>query len=427
MNNSISFKFSLKKIYNVNILLFVFINIFILTSFYKFYIDQNFNKNNEILKSELTSQLTFIEDNINNHDIIENRYNDISSYFVKIKDSNNDVLYTNYKKNTYLNEYDSILVINNNTYYVSLAMTNGSGLITLILYMVLIETLVIFIYLIATTLIVNKNLLTPVDKLVNDMKNYKYGIKPTKRVTTTRIDLIQNEFVNLVDSLEQNKEEQNRIIASISHDIKTPLTSLIGYTSRLETANLTEEKRNEYIKKIYNKSLDMKDLISTFDDYISVNLKTTIKTSILVKDLLNKIYDDYYIDLEDKNIKFIIKTKCKNEIINIDLNKIKRVFSNIISNSVRYLDKDNKLIIITTKRLKQEILITVSDNGKGVDNDLLDKIFEPLYTSDPSRKISGLGLSICKEIIESHSGSIRAYNNKKGGLSIEMRLPLENR
>src|SRR5574344_765831 len=398
MNNRISFKFSLKKIYNVNILLFVFINIFILTSFYKFYIDQNFNKNNEILKSELTSQLTFIEDNINNHDIIENRYNDISSYFVKIKDSNNDVLYTNYKKNTYLNEYDSILVINNNTYYVSLAMTNGSGLITLILYMVLIETLVIFIYLIATTLIVNKNLLTPVDKLVNDMKNYKYGIKPTKRVTTTRIDLIQNEFVNLVDSLEQNKEEQNRIIASISHDIKTPLTSLIGYTSRLETANLTEEKRNEYIKKIYNKSLDMKDLISTFDDYISVNLKTTIKTSILV-----------------------------NEIINIDLNKIKRVFSNIISNSVRYLDKDNKLIIITTKRLKQEILITVSDNGKGVDNDLLDKIFEPLYTSDPSRKISGLGLSICKEIIESHSGSIRAYNNKKGGLSIEMRLPLENR
>lgn len=168
----------------------------------------------------------------------------------------------------------------------------------------------------------------------------------------------------------------------------------------------------------------MKALMKDFDDYLSIDFKNGVRENILVKDLLNKIYDDYNVDLDDENISFIIRTKCKNEIINIDINKTLRVFSNMISNSVRYLNGNNKTIAISAKVKNNKVVFKVADNGIGVPNDKLEKIFEPLYTSDPSRKISGLGLSICKEIIESYGGSISAKNNCKGGLTIIFDIPL---
>ena len=80
----------------------------------------------------------------------------------------------------------------------------------------------------------NKTIVNPISKLIDDMKNYKYGRKPTRNKVNSDIDLIQNEFVNLTEALDKNDEEKNRIIASISHDIKTPLTSIIGYSDLIK-------------------------------------------------------------------------------------------------------------------------------------------------------------------------------------------------
>ena len=121
---------------------------------------------------------------------------------------------------------------------------------------------------------------------------------------------------------------------------------------------------------------------------------------------------------KEKNIEFKIKTNCQNLIIEIDLSKFKRVFSNIITNSIRHYDKDKKILNININEEKNgKIKFEIADNGSGCKEDLV-KIFDPLYTTDKSRKISGLGLSICKEIIESHNGTIKAMNNKLGGFSI---------
>lgn len=90
------------------------------------------------------------------------------------------------------------------------------------------------------------------------------------------------------------------------------------------------------------------------------------------------------------------------------------------------MDKKDKKIEIIFKDIGHHILVSVSDNGNGVNDNELDKIFKALYTSDKSRKVAGLGLSICKSAIEGHSGDIWAENNEFGGLTINFTLPKEN-
>ena len=248
---------------------------------------------------------------------------------------------------------------------------------------------------------------------------------PKRRPALTTIDELQNNFIDLTKALESEKEKQNQIIASISHDIKTPLTSIMGYAKRLETATLTEEKKIEYINKISTKSVRMKELINEFDDYLSCNLNSNLnKKPILIKDYIINLKKEFEEELKEKNIKFRIKNKTNtNEEIIIDEVKMKRVFSNIINNSIRYLENDNKTIKIIITKKENKIYFEIMDNGIGVEKNIIDKIFDPLFTTDSGRKISGLGLSICQGIIKVHHGEINAKNNRYGGLSIIFYLP----
>ena len=155
-----------------------------------------------------------------------------------------------------------------------------------------------------------------------------------------------------------------------------------------------------------------------FDDYLSSNIKDNDKLEKIsikyIVDYLNKYYKE---DLKERNIDLKIKTNCPNSLILVDIIKFKRIFSNTITNSIRYLNKNKNIINININSEKNDkIKFEIADNGIGTED--LEKIFEPLYTTDKSRKISGLGLSICKQIVESLSGSIKAINNKMGGLSI---------
>ncbi len=104
------------------------------------------------------------------------------------------------------------------------------------------------------------------------------------------------------------------------------------------------------------------------------------------------------------------------------MSKIRRVFGNIIGNSIKNIDSVKKEIIVNFEDLDENILVSISDSGKGVNKEEIDKIFEALYTSDKSRKVAGLGLSICKSAIEGHGGKIWAENNNIGGLTIKFTL-----
>ena len=287
-----------------------------------------------------------------------------------------------------------------------------------------IQLFLLIIILVVVYFFSNKAIVNPISKLIEDMKNYKYGRKPTKNKLNSDIDVIQNEFVTLTESLDKNNEEKNRIIASISHDIKTPLTSIIGYSDLIKN-----EKDLRTIKK-YNdiiniKSNHIKEIASNFDDYLINHSDNDIKfVDISINDLIKQIELDYKSELELNDIKFeiVVDENCKKEVLEINMTKIKRVFSNIISNSVKFLSENGK-ITIKVKNDKNNVNFIIADNGCGVKEEIIDKIFNPLFTTDSSRKNSGLGLSIVKENILLHKGKIKAYNNNNGGLTIEFSIP----
>ncbi len=287
-----------------------------------------------------------------------------------------------------------------------------------------IQLFLLIIILVVVYFFSNKAIVNPISKLIEDMKNYKYGRKPTRNKLNSDIDVIQNEFVTLTESLDKNNEEKNRIIASISHDIKTPLTSIIGYSDLIKN-----EKDLRTIKK-YNdiiniKSNHIKEIASNFDDYLINHSDNDIKfVDISINDLIKQIELDYKNELELNDIKFeiVVDENCKKEVLEINMTKIKRVFSNIISNSVKFLSENGK-ITIKVKNDKNNVNFIIADNGCGVKEEIIDKIFNPLFTTDSSRKNSGLGLSIVKENILLHKGKIKAYNNNNGGLTIEFSIP----
>ncbi len=236
---------------------------------------------------------------------------------------------------------------------------------------------------------------------------------------------VYRRFASMAKNVESQQQNERRIIASISHDIKTPLTSIMGYSERLKKDNLTVERRERYIDTVYDKAVDIRTIVDEFDEYLGCNLpyemkKSKISVSEIEKCLLNDYADDFMLS----GISFELRNHADEEsTIKGDIQKLKRVCSNILSNSVKHFTGEEKKIVVEIFPADEMIAVKFSDNGEGVPEDKLELIFEPLYTSDEGRKVAGLGLSICREITEAHDGRIYADKSDMGGLAITVELP----
>lgn len=406
------------------------INSLLLFSYYNFYLSDKISSDLITIKNQNNNNLYFIINKIKNKDIVDTE-EEVRKYvkeyggYVSLKDRYGNVLYTNKKDMNKLFSSTIYIIIDNNEYeltYSKLSITPGMKVIR---NFMVFEIVLLTVAIVTFFILNSRQLINPIELTIKDINDYKYGKIPVKRKMPRQVEQIQNTFVDMVDKLEIEKEYQNQIIASISHDIKTPLTSVIGYTDRLKNSKLDEEKKVKYIDKIYNKALLMKGILEEFDDYQSCNLKKTLKYKVIdVKTIKENLLRDYEEELKDKKITFNVISNCDDKKVKIDEVKIKRVFSNIITNSVTHFKSKEGIINVNITYKTGKIKIEIADNGGGIEDEKnLKKIFEPLYTSDPSRKISGLGLSICKQIISAHEGCIYARNNSIKGLSIIFIIP----
>lgn len=406
------------------------INSGLLFSYYNFYLSDKIFLDLTSAKNQNYGNLYAISKRVEDR-ILDDAIEEIELYtkeyggYVSLKDDDGKVVYTNKKDLNKLFSSTMIVYIENDEYeltYSRISILPGMKFIrNFIVYeIILVSTFVIIAFFISS-----KKLIDPIETITNDINDYKYGKRPFKRKMPKKMQKIQNTFVDMVDSLEIEKDYQNQIIASISHDIKTPLTSVIGYADRLKNNDLSYDKKINYVNKIYNKALLMKEILEEFDDYQSCNIKETLKLeNVSIEKVCESIKRDFEEELKDKKITLKINSSCNNKSVCVDIVKLKRVFSNIITNSVTHFKNKPGVINIDIQYKKGKIRFEVLDNAGGIPNEEdLKKIFEPLYTTDPSRKISGLGLSICKQIISSHDGMIYAKNNSIGGLSIIFVLP----
>ncbi|HIU40093.1 MAG TPA: HAMP domain-containing histidine kinase [Candidatus Aphodocola excrementigallinarum] len=423
-------RWSSKTVTLLIVIILLAVNSGFLFSYYNFYLSDKITSDMVSAKDKNHESISIITKSIEGKsfddalDLIK-LYIDNNGGYIILKDINGKTIYTNNKDISKLFSSTATINIAGSDYeltYSNVLVTPGNNLVrNFVLYEIIIVSCVI----IMLFFISSKQLINPIDTITKDINAYKFGKRPFKRKMPKNMQQIQNAFVDMVDSLELEKENQNQIIASISHDIKTPLTSVIGYADRLKNSNLSEDKKQKYVDKIYNKALTMKAVLEEFDDYQSCNIKETLKLEkVTIKSILEYVKKDFEDDLLDKKIKLSIKTNCNEKSVNVDLVKLKRVFSNVITNSVTHFKGNEGVINVNITSQANLIRFEIADNGGGIaDEKDLKRIFEPLYTSDPSRKISGLGLSICKQIISSLDGRIYAKNNSIGGLSIVFVLP----
>lgn len=265
-------------------------------------------------------------------------------------------------------------------------------------------------------------LLRPYKAIYNAIEEYDKTGKFKKVKIRGYAGQVYRRFASVTESLTRQQNNERRIIASISHDIKTPLTSIMGYTERLKSDTISSERKEKYLDTVYQKSREIHQLVDEFDEYLSYNMIKELRTeSLRVCDIADELRRDYADELENIGVRLEVKNSCSSNItISADNQKLKRVFSNIISNSVKHFDKDEKLITVDFYADRKRLYIDFSDNGEGVDSDKYEIIFETLYTSDEGRKVAGLGLSICREIIAAHDGVIYAGASVSGGLKISM-------
>ena len=215
----------------------------------------------------------------------------------------------------------------------------------------------------------------------------------------------------------ENEQKKNDLIVYLAHDLKTPLTSIIGYLSLLdEEKNLSTKQKNKFIKIALEKSNKLEELINELFEITKYNSETlTIKKEKLNLTLLiNQVIDEFYPILKEQNKEINFSTQ-KDIFIKVDSIKMARVFNNLIKNAINY-SYDNSKINITIKEDK-DLIITISNKSKTLSQEQIDKIFDKFYRVDYSRNTklggSGLGLAIAKEIIKAHNGKIQVKSENE--------------
>lgn len=284
-----------------------------------------------------------------------------------------------------------------------------------------------------------RSMFRPMNQLKDAMKKIAEGDLDTELVTKEKgeiKDLFDN-FEIMRKQLKSTAEEKalvektNReLISNISHDLKTPITSIKGYVEGImDGVADTPEKMNKYIRTIYNKANDMDLLINELTVYSQLDAKSIPYRfhQISVTDYFGDCIEEVGLDLEQKGIHFEYTNEVENGVkIWADPEQLKRVINNIINNSVKYRRKENASITIHVADLKNLVRVDMEDNGKGIPKEDLEKIFERFYRTDASRNSaqggSGIGLSISKKIVEEHGGEIWATGEEGKGLAIHFTL-----
>lgn len=288
---------------------------------------------------------------------------------------------------------------------------------------ILVEMLIFFSSLALIIFTTYTLFLRPFRKLYRAIEEYDKTGELEKKKIKGYAGKVYRRFVSMTENLEANQRNQRRIIASISHDIKTPLTSIMGYAERLQKSGISEERRERYLGTVYEKSVEIKELVNEFDEYLSIDQKQQIqRKTVPVTNIANAIRNDYEADLEDAGVTLYVNNYADDAQVEIDSLKFKRVFGNIFANSVKHFKDAVKVIRVDIYADKSNVYFHINDSGEGVPEENLELIFEPLYTSDEGRKLAGLGLSICREIIDIHSGLIYAQKSDLGGLEVIIEL-----
>lgn len=284
------------------------------------------------------------------------------------------------------------------------------------------------------------NIIVPIRKLRTAVMRIRAGDMDCEIQTeegTEFTDLfveLDNMRVALKESIEERAKSDTltkEVIGNISHDLKTPLTAIKGYSEGiLDGVAATPERINKYVKTIHAKAVDMAGLVDELSYFTKIYQKEEKFKfeEINVNRYFGECVSDMALDLETREIQLLYQCYADEDAaVQLDREKIKRVISNIIGNAVKYIHHNQGIILVNISEEKDEIVVMIRDNGKGIAQEEIPFIFDRFYRTDSSRNSrtggSGLGLAIAKKIIEEHGGRIWADSVIDEGTTVCFSIP----
>ncbi|SHJ27656.1 Cache domain-containing protein [Geosporobacter subterraneus DSM 17957] len=249
-----------------------------------------------------------------------------------------------------------------------------------------------------------------IGKLSKELDKMRINLKTIFESLKYESKIISMNSQNLAEHLEETFKGTSRFMSMLSHDIKTPITLIKGYSKALSMEMVDQDKTKEYIERIHYRSEQIENIVTDILDntYEAHNIAVNLK-EIKISDYINMILYNSENYVSNQNHQFIQKIDYENidpeNIIAVDIIKIQRVINNILSNAVKF-SEDDSIIELVIKEEAGRILTCFKDYGIGIKTEEQEKIFNMFYKSDNSKKGYGLGLYINKAIIEAHNGDI---------------------
>ncbi len=233
-------------------------------------------------------------------------------------------------------------------------------------------------------------------------------------------------YENRLSAFRQTDETNRQLMTSLSHDVRTPLTTLIGYLDAAQKGIVTGKDKDDYIETARRKAHDLKEYIDVLFDWFKLNSNEFIMAINTVEavELTRNILIDWIPIFEDKEIDYCIDIPEQPFRVNLDPDAYMRILNNLIQNVIAHSHADK--IEISLSKQNGDIKILVSDNGVGIGKEDLKHIFERLYKCDKGRseKGSGLGLAIAHQLVEKMNGTITAESVQGKGTAFTLIFPL---
>lgn len=233
-----------------------------------------------------------------------------------------------------------------------------------------------------------------------------------------QMNQVKQEGIRNARIAKEAEQRKNDLIVYLAHDLKTPLTSVIGYLSLLrDEQEISEKLRGKYLSISLEKAIRLEDLINEFFEVTRFNLSqlTLDRSRVNLSRMLEQIVFEFNPMLASKNLQFSLQVEENIEMI-CDVSKMERVFDNLIRNAINYSFEGGTVKIIATK-MNDDVEVCFENKGNTISKEKQSRIFEQFYRLDASRGTqtggAGLGLAIAKQIVELHQGTITVFSENE--------------
>ncbi|MEG0013039.1 MAG: HAMP domain-containing sensor histidine kinase [Cellulosilyticaceae bacterium] len=246
--------------------------------------------------------------------------------------------------------------------------------------------------------------------------SYKIEVVGQDELAKVALDIayMEEQIKNQIDAQMQAEKTKNELITNVAHDLRTPLTSIIGYVGLIKDKKFeSEEEYEKYLDIAYSKAEKLKVLIEDLFEYTKLNNQAVNikKESMSVASLMNQLIEELMPIAEEKEVTIRTDIKAIDTTIRADIPKMTRVFENLVENAIKYTES-GEVVEITVEEMSGEVFISIRNKCKEIPQEDIDRLFDRFYRSDASRNSntggSGLGLAIAKNIVKLHGGEIWA-------------------